>query len=122
MKVKIVDFKIEEKKDDKGNVTTKTNAESMLDVLTFAVNDKFSEKKHTQQGEQNISTLSGSQGRMWGRIQRKFDDAIDKKGTSVDLETAEIDFLKTAIQGAKFPVNWFRWTVLIEDALEEKEK
>ena len=116
--MKIPDFKMKDSKDEEGKlVPADSNQTTCLNIIYYAVSDKFSEKKNTPQGEQVVSTLSGSQGRMWGRIQTKFEDAIDTKAKNIDLETSEIEFIKSAMEKATFPVVWFKWTILIEDAL-----
>ena len=38
--------------------------------------------------------IGGQKNRIWGRIQRKVDDAIDEKKDTIDLEKAEIEFLR----------------------------
>ena len=114
--MKIPDFK--NKSNEKGEV--ESNQETFYNLCLFAVSDTFSEVKNSQQGEQKISTLSGSQGRVWGRIQRKIEDAMDKESKTITLETAEIELLKKAFENAKFPISWFKWSILIEDALDEK--
>lgn len=121
--MKIPDFKNKESKDNSGKVIPpESNQDTLLGVLTIAVSDKYSEKKQTQQGEVRESTLSGSQGRMWGRIQRKIENAIDEKLDEITFETGEVDFIKTALDGAKLPITWFKWSILIEEALNEVEK
>lgn len=114
--MKIPDFK--NKANEKGEV--ESNQETFYNLALYAVNDTYSEEKNTQQGTQRISTLSGSQGRVWGRIQRKIEEAMDKESKTIALETAEVEFLKKAFENAKFPIAWFKWSILVEDALDEK--
>lgn len=116
--MKIPDFHIKEQKDAEGNaIEAKSSQELVLDILHFAVNDTNT-KDNGQKGKE--STLTGTQGRMWGRIQRKFDDAIEEKAMDVPMESGEVDFLKKSMDGAAFPTAWFRWTSLIQDELEVK--
>lgn len=114
--MKIPDFK--NKPNEKGEI--ELNQETLYNLALFAINDSHSEEKNTPQGVQRISTLQGQQGRIWGRIQRKLEDSIDKKTKTLELETAEVEFLKKAFENAKFPIAWFKLSILVEDALDEK--
>jgi hypothetical protein len=67
--------------------------------------------------------LEGQKRRIWGRIQRKIDDAVEGNG-KVELETAEKEFLVEAMKGAKFPAGISKFVMILEDVLlkEESEK
>lgn len=60
--------------------------------------------------------------RLWGRIQRKLDDGIEKKAKEIDLEQGELDFIKRAFAESKFPTEIAKYVVIVEDELEKKEK
>ena len=80
--------------------------ELTLTYLSQAVNQKY------EKG------LEGSLRRMWGRIQRKFDTAIEANADSIEVETGEIDFLKKAFEIAKFPAFIAKYVQVLEDELD----
>ncbi len=116
--MKIPDFKLKAKNPE----DLISNQANLQNILIFAVDNTFSKELNGQMGAQRVSTLNGGQGRMWGRIQRKLDEAEEKNSMDLSFETAEIDFMKKAISEATFPINWFKWTVQIEDMLDSKEE
>lgn len=85
--------------------TTLSNAELTFDYITHAIN-----KRHEK-------GLNSSQRRLWGRIQRKFDDAIEQKFDEVELEEAEIDFIKEAFRDVVFPASLAKFVVVLEDEI-----
>lgn len=62
--------------------TRLSNSELTLDYIGYAVSKKYP------------SGISGQLMRIWGRIQNKFDVAIENKVVVIDLEDAEIEFIK----------------------------
>lgn len=122
--MKIPDFNLKPSNNADGTIKEpESNQDTLLNILSYAVNDTYSKEVNVGNGQiQTVSTLSGSQGRMWGRIQRKLDFNADNGSMEVYLEIGEIDFLKKAIEDANFPIAWFRWTVLIEDMLNLKDE
>lgn len=82
-----------------------SNQELTFDYITFAVNQKHKDG------------LSGSERRMFGRIQRKFDEAVEKLTNTVDLEMSEMDFIRDAFRDAKFPPQLAKYVTVLEDEL-----
>ena len=66
--------------------------------------------------------IEGSLRRLWGRIQRKFDTAIDAKADTVELEQAEQDFIKEAFMEAKFSPIAAKYVQILEDEIESWSK
>jgi hypothetical protein len=62
--------------------------------------------------------LEGSLRRIWGRIQRKFDTAIESKVETVELEQAEQDFIKKTFEKAKFNPLIARYVQILEDEID----
>lgn len=121
--MKVPNFKLKPGKDHEGKETkAMTDQENLANIFSYAIGEHYSKEKSVNGSMQTVSTLSGSQGRMWGRIQLKLDDAIDSKSKSVSLDDSETDFLSGAIESTEFPIGYFRWTVLVQDALSEKTK
>jgi len=84
--------------------------EATFNYIAMAVNQKY------EKG------LDGHTRRMWGRIQRKFDDAIDKKSKSIDLETADQDFIKKVVSECKYHPNLARYISVLEDEIDSWDK
>lgn len=63
--------------------------------------------------------LEGQLRRLWGRIQRKMDEAIENKTYSIELENAEKDFIKNSFKEAKFPAALAKHITFFEDAFIE---
>lgn len=61
--------------------------------------------------------LQGQQRRIYGRIQRKMDDAIDNSLDEVELESAEVDFIREAFKAAKFNSFLAKFVTVLEDEL-----
>lgn len=66
--------------------------------------------------------LEGQQRRIWSRIQRKLDTAVEEKSEQIELELAESDFLRKAFENCKVPVPIAKYFVILEDAIEEATK
>lgn len=82
-----------------------TDSELTLDYITHAVNQKFDKG------------ISGSQRRMFGRIQRKFDFAIENGDTEISFEESEMDFIKDAFKDVKFPPALAKYVLVLEEEL-----
>lgn len=65
--------------------------------------------------------LSGSQRRIYGRIQRKIDRAIEDEQDSVELEQAEKDFLRDAFRSSNFPANAAKYVVILEEEIQNED-
>lgn len=66
--------------------------------------------------------LEGQQRRIYGRIQRKLDEAIETDAEEIALEQAESDFLRKAFEACKVPSVIAKYFVVLEDAIEEATK
>lgn len=83
------------------------NPELTDNYINFAVNNFYA------------GGLESQWRRLWGRIQRKLDAALDKKEYEVQLERAEFDFITRAFAGAKFDSSLSKFVVVLEDILEK---
>lgn len=70
----------------------------------------------------NPNGVEGQYRRMWGRIQRKFDDCVSRGDMYIELENGEFDLLKEAIRDGKCPAVFSKHIVLLEEAMEAAEK
>lgn len=84
-----------------------SNSNITLDYLTYAVSQTFS------------NGLDGQKRRTWGRIQRKLDEAIDNNSETIELEEAEVYFLKTIFKDITFIPHLAKFVVILEDELEK---
>lgn len=87
-----------------------SNAELTVDYINYAVKTKHKEG------------LNGSMRRMWGRIQRKFDAAIENEEKSVDLEDSELDFVFEAFKDTKYDTSIAKYVDVLEDYLQSKRE
>jgi hypothetical protein len=87
-----------------------SNSDVTLDLITFSVNQKYKDG------------LEGQLRRTWNRIVKKFDEAIDSKKDSIELEQAEIDFIKKTFNEAKFPVVNTKPVCILEEEIEKLGK
>ncbi len=94
------------------DVAKVSNVQLTIDYLNFFVNSAFKEG------------LKGQMSRIWGRIQRKLDDAEVKKSESIEVEEAEKDFLKKAIENENvlYPSTLSKYFVTFEDEIWSLDK
>lgn len=65
-------------------------------------------------------TLKGQLMRIWGRIQRKLDEAVNENLDTIELEAAEIDFLRKCINDeTQFPSEVSKFVVVLQDEIEQ---
>lgn len=107
-----IDYKLREndRKDAEGNAVEVNNREITFNYISYAVNKKYDKG------------LEGQLRRLWGRIQRKFDAAIDDKKNEVELETSELDFITKAINECNFLPAMSRYIEHLEDEIEKVSK
>ncbi len=96
--------------DIRSNPDEFSNQEITFNYIQIAVADKY------KQG------LEGQKRRIFSRIQNKFDAAIENKEESIELESAEEDFIKDAFRDAKFPPLLARYVVMLEDEVDKLGK
>lgn len=89
-----------------------SNGEITLDYIQFAVKGA------------HPAGLSGTQRRMFGRIQRKFEAAVEEKSDSVNLDQSEFDFIKSAFSNDKvlFDASLSKFVVVLEDEIDRLSK
>ena len=85
-----------------------TNSELTVDYINYSVRTFYKDG------------LDSQWRRIWGRIQRKLDEALDTKVGEVNFEQAELDFLKKAVKEVKVPSELAKYFVVLEDELENK--
>jgi hypothetical protein len=66
--------------------------------------------------------LGGQQLRIFGRIQRKVDAAIEQGEDEVTLEEAEKDFLRKTFEKCKVPAAISKFFMVLEDEVEGLKK
>jgi hypothetical protein len=66
--------------------------------------------------------LEGQLRRVFGRIQRKCDEAIDKKYDVLELEDSEFDLIQDCFEDAKFPPILSKYINILEDEIERSAK
>lgn len=84
-----------------------SDRELTADYINYAVNQKHKEG------------IEGQLRRVWGRIQRKLDDALEQKLDSIDLEEAEKDFIAAAFKESKFPAGLSKFVIVVEDEISK---
>ena len=84
--------------------------EVTFDYISSAINQKY------QKG------LAGAERRLWARVQRKFDTAIEENAETVELEAAEQDFIRIAFNAALYPPHLARLVQVLEDEIESWKK
>ena len=69
----------------------------------------------------SFAIRTGSQRRMFGRIQRKFDKSIEENKDYVELDISEFEFIRLAITNDKvlFPSDVSKYVVILEDEIEQ---
>ncbi len=80
------------------------------DYLISAVNMKYREG------------LEGQLRRVFGRIQRKCDEAIEKKYDILELEDSEFDLIQECFEEAKFPPVLAKYINVLEAEIERAAK
>lgn len=65
---------------------------------------------------------NGPKRRMWGRIQRKLDEAVSKDKNEIELDDGELELLSKALNTAMMPLDWSRYICLLEDEIYQTEK
>ncbi len=75
---------------------------------------------------QKYPTIKGQLMRVWGRIQTKLQEAIEKDLETIELETTEIEFLQKCVTDeTPFPSEIARFVMVLQDeidTLKDEEK
>jgi len=83
-----------------------SNVAVSQDYINFAVKQKYPQ-------------MDGQKLRMYGRLQRKLDRAVDENLPSVELEQAEVDLIKLAFRDVKFDASLAKYVVHMMDVIED---
>lgn len=62
--------------------------------------------------------LEGQLRRIYGRLQRKLDSAIEQEESAIELEEAEKDFLRKVIDKCTIPANVAKYFLVLEEEIE----
>ncbi len=66
--------------------------------------------------------IEGQLRRVFGRIQRKCDEALDKKYDVLELEDSEFDLIQDSFEDAKFPPILAKYINVLEAEIERAAK
>lgn len=66
--------------------------------------------------------LEGQLRRIFGRIQRKCDDAVEKGYDVLELEDSEFDLIKDTFEDSKFPPVLSKYINVLEEEIERCAK
>ena len=110
-----IDFKLPEKE----NTEKISNQEITWNWIQYACMQKYPSTR--DQSGQMTGGMGRTTLRIWGRIQRKFDEAIEKNLDSIESEEAEKDLLKKLFGGEdiKFPVGSAKIVSMIQDEVDK---
>lgn len=91
------------------------------DDMKVAVNDASLTVNYIEYAVEGAykAGLSNSQRRIYSRIQRKLDAAIESNTKEVELEAAEKDFLRDAFKTATFPSAAAKYVVVLEEEIDK---
>lgn len=97
------------------DVEKASNISLTIDYINFYVNGAHK------------AGLKGQMSRMWGRIQRKLDDAEVAQSPMIELEETEFEFIKKAVESDDilYPTNLSKYFSVFEDevfSLNEEKK
>jgi len=98
-----LDYKLKE-------VTEEKKVELTISYLEAAINSVYREG------------LEGQMRRLYGRIQRKFDEVIDGKLTTIELEDTEFDFLNKGFETAKYSPHVAKYVDVLEEEMKRVNK
>lgn len=87
-----------------------SNQEVTFNYISAAVNQKY------EKG------IEGGLRRMWGRIQRKFDDAITANADEITLDQSEKDFIKRCVSDCRYHPAVAKYIQLLEDEIASWDK
>ena len=90
--------------------TPLTNQELTLDYVTGVITAA------------NKQGLEGQKRRIFSRIQRKLEEAIETKAESIDIEVAELDLLEKSFEGAALPAQISKFICILEDEVDRIRK
>lgn len=64
--------------------------------------------------------LKGQLMRLWGRLQRKFDEAVDEDLETIELETSEKEFIQKCFSGeVGFPAEIAKFVMILQDEIDQ---
>ncbi len=90
---------------------SKDKAETLTcDYMLSAINMKYKDG------------MEGQLRRIFGRLQRKCDEAVDKGYDILELEETEFELVKDCFEDSKFPPVLSKYVNILEDELERASK
>ena len=101
-----IDYKRKEPTSEEEKAVYLSNSDLTKDYIVFAARQKY------PKGADNLKL------RNFARIQRKIDDAIFDKKNSINIENAEIEFLKDIFKDNTFPTEIAKYIVILMDEIE----
>ena len=111
-----IDYKVvipAEMKDNKSNQKLPSFPEMTDNFIKHSVYSVYLDPQDPKKG------LTGPQRRAWGRIQRKLASALESKNYVLELETKEVDFLKTSFAQSKCPPDVSMYYIILEDEINK---
>lgn len=63
--------------------------------------------------------LQGQKLRIWARVQRKLEDAVEKKSATCEIEDAEADLVKEAFRNLTFMSSRAKYVVYLMDEIDK---
>jgi hypothetical protein len=70
-------------------------------------------------GSSHPKGIEGQQRRIWGRIDRAIDAAMDNGTATIDIEQAGVDFLKKAFKDCTVEAHIVKYFVVLEEELSQ---
>lgn len=66
--------------------------------------------------------LEGQLRRLYGRVQRKIEEAVDENREDVELEINEFDFIKKAVEHGRFAPSIAKFVEVVENEIDVASK
>lgn len=105
-----LNYKFKQQTDSQGKVINEITSQQLTyNYISYAVNVMHKDG------------LTRSISRIWGRIQDKFEDAMENKADEVELDIAEKEFIVKSFKDAedKFPAQDSRYINVLEDEIDK---
>lgn len=63
--------------------------------------------------------MKGQLLRIWGRLNRKLDEAVKNKVNNITIEEAEKDLLRKSFSEASFPPDLAKYVIILQDEIDK---
>lgn len=93
----------------KDGAETESDSQTTSNIISYAIQKAYPDGLDG----------NGPLRRMYGRLQRKLDTAVDDGENSIEVDQSEVDMISKAMTTAKFPTNWSSLVDQLEEALRE---